>query len=386
MKRLLTVSILLWSVGLLAAPAAVAGEASCLVRVVYDPNQLPLGHDRLNAIVGSSGVLGAAAQDAEGVMAFLKENETTLNDYVSAELRPSGNSNTGENVVFGRLRVAVAEEWRQTPLTDQQAQIILRGICERLRNVLTEIGQQDRERLAGRVAAAAKEVERATGRLSELHELQHVICAEAGQADLDRDLILHNSRGWRSEVRHMEMRLAGRAARRDALTEQIAEIAAQVEARVDEDPVLAELAKIVELREQQVARAHALTAENLSLPEEGVGAEEELARIRAEFAERRQAAADEAGGHLLREFNQELIGIALDVSETSAQLQMMQGMLAKASERRLMELADRAEREVSLYLPLVRSTVQRAIMEHEELTQRLRMYQPPAVTIIGGVE
>src|SRR5439155_13841700 len=95
----------------------------------------------------------------------------------------------------------------------------------------------------------------------------------------------------------VQIDLAAKQARRDALAEQIAKFSDEIRAKVKDDPIANELAKVVEVREAKIKRMQ----ENPSAfgKAEAEEALAPLAEARAKLLERREQAALAAGGDIL---------------------------------------------------------------------------------------
>lgn len=372
-----------------SAATARAEDANCLVRITFDPSSLPLSYDTVEALAETSGVVRAAAREFEPAFRDLRDSGLEFSDIVTITFTPVGHeAKPGaspvaptRNVLLGRLCVGVE---RDVSLAEEIAEKLLARICARLEAILAETSEADRERLEQRLALAREEAERAAQRLTELQKLQQSLCTEAGQFDLVRELILDKIRSWEREQQSLDMKLAAHKARQKAVSEQLARVAREVTKTAAEDPVLAELEKVVKLREPATEHAKALAAKGAASQADVSQAEEILALARADVARQRQVASQAAGGKLLGELNQDLMTVAIDLAETEARLLFVRTQLTEIRSRKLLELADRYERDVAMQLPVAREAFQEAIERQQELEQQLRSYQPPSVTILGG--
>ena len=180
------------------------------------------------------------------------------------------------------------------------------------------------------------------------------------------------------------MRLAALHARQNALTEQIARIGKDLEAKAQQDPVAIELAKVVALRERALQAAQERSEAKLFSEQEVRDVEEKLALARADLAKQRQVANQLAGGNLLADFNKEVVNLAVEIAEVEAQREAVRERAAQIHERKLLELADRYDREVRPQLPLAEHAIEQALQRELQINTQLSAYRPPTLTVPGG--
>ncbi len=286
-----------------------------------------------------------------------------------------------DNPLFGQLVIDIVEV---VPESDSVAARMLPELCERLRAVLVETSKADEQRLRAQLERMRGEHDLALKRLAELHALQNELADETSEFPLDRDAILDHLRIWHEEERKLEMNLAALRARQAALSQEIATIGESVETRLAQDPVIAELTRVVELRNEALKRAQMLVERGAANQEELHEVQEQLAFARAEAAERRMAAADSAGGGIVSALNGDLRRLDVDLAETESRLHSIQQRLADVRERDLLGRADRLERDVRLHLPMTREAVEMATHEIMALERRLRAFEPPVITVLGA--
>jgi len=417
-----------------------AAESSCLVRIAYDADVLPLTHETVDALVQSSGVLGAAAQPFDDVWRRGQEAGLPFGDMVTASFcsvpvakstgpagfqprggrgmvgsagggmpqGPAGLQPRGGPGMFvpgrmgmpqtpgprspyaepgsllGRLTIQV-DDGEVQGNAKAIANGLLKGVCERLAVVLRDAGEFDRSVLQERWDSAKEEAERARSELADISERQAALCEQAGRFDLQRDMILHDIQLLESQRDSLTMALAAQEARQRALTDKVAQIGQKVKASVQKDAVVAELEKVLELRKVSLARVQQLVDAGRASESDLQGEYERVALARAEVAKQQRAASEATGGKMLANLNQELTMLSVDAAEKQEQLNVIRTRLEQIRERRVLELADEYEREVMLTLPLVRQTVQDATFRVRELEGRLRAHRSPSMVVLGGV-
>ncbi len=76
-------------VALCATGAASGGQASCLLRITYEPDDLPLNYATVEALLGSNGVLGQLARSEESIMDVVREDYGSLDAVVTVSFVPA---------------------------------------------------------------------------------------------------------------------------------------------------------------------------------------------------------------------------------------------------------------------------------------------------------
>ncbi|MBN1489465.1 MAG: hypothetical protein JXA69_06055 [Phycisphaerae bacterium] len=407
-----------------AAPAPVraalsqTSEASCLIKVTCDPTVLPLNRDIVEMLLKSAGVgneafrnvfgsedfaftlrfgrLTAAAEPGTGVA---PPAETPLDGmspgmggmgmmgsggggmmagagYGMPARTPIGDASyrLGTNSVVGQLAVTVD--------LLEGAEEFMAAVCDRLETALINAHNAEEEQARRRVEAADHEVELARTRLDELQKMRRAYSTEAGQQDLAREAVLDRDRALTQELQELEMRMAGERARREAIEKQIAESGARATQETEQDLMAKALEQKLKANREQLENLRKLAAAGRVPHQEVAEAETQAVMIQAELAERRSAAAREAGGERLNRLNAELAELSISSAECEARLRVAREKAERMKE--LLTKADEYERSVLWELPLVRQAYEQARVRQEELARWLRTLQPPSVTVIGG--
>jgi len=187
----------------------------------------------------------------------------------------------------------------------------------------------------------------------------------------------------RIAVNDAELALAGLAAAEQAITEQIAKIGQRAVEAVETSPVVAEMAKVVELREQRVEYLGRMHEAGVVDGIETTAAQEQVALARVELLERREAAAARAGAGVLEKLNQDLAQKSIELAGALARRQTLQARLEDMRARNLLELSERWACEVELPRDQAQRALQRLTLEQQELGARLRSLRLPEVSVIG---
>jgi hypothetical protein len=349
-------------------------SAQCIVRIMSDPDMLPVGAEMINSLLGSTPVLGEPAREILGSKAESIDDVVT----VSFELLEHSQSRMGL-VLTGSITVEVQEGDVRLA-----AEEFLAAICVRLERALQGVGEIDQRRFRERLETVDAEL----GRLKEQYELirakRQELLKQAGRDDLSRARIENTINELEDTRQDIELSLAGAQAREAALTEQIAKVGQQAIETVEKSAVANELNKIVELRQKELDYAARMYDAGKVSQSDLNGLQEELARARADLARYRESVSETAGAGLLAELNKELVTLSVETAQQEAQLVAIQQRLTEIRERGLLELADRYEREVELQMALSERAVRDLTEEQFELKETIRNLRMPEVVVIGG--
>jgi hypothetical protein len=349
-------------------------EASCIVRIDSDPALLPIDGQVIERLLDSTPVSGEAA-----LKVFGSESERQPQYAVTVfEELSSSVSDTGHTLV-GALRVNVPEGVRPA------ARDFLAEVCRRLERALAQVGEVDETRMRARLADVEQELSLVHQRFEELRVSEEELREQAGRADLRRPLIEASINDLERSRASLELELAGAKAREAALAQQIAKIGRQVDESLEKSEVAGELQKVVEIREKEVARVQQLVERGAASSHDLDKPQEELAHARAALAQYRESASEKAGGGLLEDLNKQLVEVAIESAENEAELRSVEAQLSEIREKKLLQLADRYEREVQLQLRFAEHALQDLTTEQEVLKRQLRSLRRPEVIVIGGL-
>jgi len=350
-----------------AAPAALPeGAYKGTLQVTLDP-QVPAtaAMDTISAMLTGGAVSREAAVK---VCEQLKVSKDDKDDFKVSDATPRM---VGTGLIEVEVLFAVPER------TSRLAGPFLTAVAKQVERRLQESQETYKNRLGQAMETADRNLERVRKELSELRAKQRDFYEKAGRTDLSRESVLAEAKALETEQQKLQMDQIGHAARYRALTARIAQIAAKAEARAAEDPVAAELKKIVDLREQELDRAKQLYKTG-QIPTSEVGTIEiKVAEARAEWLKRREAAGSLAGRDLLAKLNEELSAIEVDNAETTARLEHIRDQLAK--NRAILPIADECQDSVVLPLKSAEREVQNARMQLSEAEKQLRAFAPATV-------
>ena len=119
------------------------------------------------------------------------------------------------------------------------------------------------------------------------------------------------------------MEVARLQARRGAIEQAIARTSTEVADKLSADSVTTELERIIATNEKQLAATQARYKAGTAPLAEIDQMKEKLARARIELAKRREELAKSVGGNQLAALNAELSSISIDLTESAAELQVL---------------------------------------------------------------
>jgi chromosome segregation ATPase len=189
------------------------------------------------------------------------------------------------------------------------------------------------------------EIERSVANVrQDISQTEHVIRTETGRADASVEAIRGSVPKLDDERLALKLQLVGKQARQEALASAIARLSKAAAERAKDDPVAAELEKVVQGKEKTFVRLMKLRDSKDVSEAELASAESDVAEARARMLERRDTVSQANGGDLLGALNRELATVSIDVAEAEAKLAeaerllngyaKVQELLAKADDLR----------------------------------------------------
>jgi len=351
------------------APSPVAvSKAGVMLRVMYDGESLPSGSSTLTYLARSHGVLETAVAET------IKEPPHYRLDIRIMEQRHHGSAYTLMCQVDLTLEAEGAEA---------QARKALAAVIVRLRDALAKAAKQQQEILRKELAAVSKEVDLARVNMTRLQEHRASLAKEAGMPDPDRNRILSRTKSLESKRESLAVDVAGLRVRIKATQEQVAKLAAKASRAAKDDPVAAELTKVVEYKERKLRRHEEAHAQGKATKAEVMEAAARLAEAKARLAERRQQAATAAAGQLLAELNTQLVRDSIALVEKEAELKAVAEQIKPLQAPALLLMADQYA-TVDYDLRLARERYSRALNRRASLQADLAATRAPTVIVIGG--
>jgi hypothetical protein len=414
-------------------------QASCLVKITCAPAVLPLGFETIDYLLHSSGVGGKAVRDVLGISTDQVPGDYCTIEYVqeltsNAASKSSTGSSSGPDGMYeyeyammmdmeaqrkempmGKTmpsttspgRVRSFPRTRKNPLVGRtitstitspseeqtylfslniqlpeevkpEAEKLMDALLQNLRSVLAGAFDEHLQRLRDQLKLADEETQRAEHELSTRQEELNKI---SDSRILDRNLILNNISNLRSDIQKIEMEEASNRITVDAMMKQIAETKDKMMEEINKDGVGKDLAELVVLHEKNLRNVEKLSESGRASVAEVTDAREKLARARIELAQRRDQLSKSAGGNLIDSLNSQLADYSIKAAQNQAKLSNLKQQLNEAEE--LLGKTDDYEL-LSLKIDIAKQNLQEAILWRDEISRKIRIIQPPLVSVIGG--
>lgn len=356
-------------------------HADCVVRIACDTTALPVNEDMLTILLQSTVVINEPLQKLLGPNADTDRVQVRfhlIDEQVSTHHR-SGVVPTTRHAIVGSVSVVIVDE-QAKPVAGE----LLAALCTRLEQALQQTAGADEDRLHEHLAQVQAELERADQEFAELRAVEQELTKQAGRSTLSRESIEITIREMEDRKRAVELDLAAGKAREGALSRQIAEIGAQVEDQLAKSEFAKQLQRVVELREVSLNRMKQLVDSGQANMHDLAEAEQQLAMARAQLAQYREDASENAGGGMLANLNMQLTQLGIETAENAARLGYVASSLNELHERNVLGLADQYERQVRLRAQLIEQSVVELTQMQFELQRQVRNLRRPEVVIIGG--
>lgn len=405
--------------------------ASCLVKVSCDPVVLPLSFATIDYLLHSTGVGGKATRKTLGVsqnevqelftIEYLHELSSKkspksstkygMDEYEYAMMmeaeygmdmgHPRSRSSTSSS--RGRSSSSQTRKTRPTarPVTTSNlpadekiflfslqveipnevkpaAEEFMEALVFNLQNALISTFDEHKQKLREQTDLADEEANRAEEKLSFEQEVLRKI---SGSRILDRDMILSEISDIRNDIQKIEMEQASDQVVVDLTTKQIAEIQAKMQREIDKDVVTREFRELLSLQQRNFENVEKLFQSGSASASDLAEAQQKLARVRIELAQRRDQLSKSAGGNQIESLNSGLANFSLSATQSKIKLEHLVRQLEEAED--LLRKADDYELLI-LKIDIAKQNLQETILWRDRMNRQIRMIQPPTVSVIGG--
>jgi uncharacterized membrane protein YgcG len=254
----------------------------------------------------------------------------------------------------------------------------MNALVTNLRDNLKGVWIEQLERLTRQEDIAIEETNRAERKLA---DYQQELRKLAGSRNLSRTVILSRCDILREKLEATQMNMASDELMLKSISEQIAQTREKLAAQIKEEPVIAELERMLKIQTDRYAAAEQLHALSTASSAEVADALEKVTRARIELAQRREQLNRAAGGDKISSLNNKLADLSLRVTQADAQRRRLEQQLTEAEE--LLTKADTYEL-LSLKANLERQNLQQALVWRDAISRQIRMLQEPQVSVLGG--
>jgi chromosome segregation ATPase len=230
-------------------------------------------------------------------------------------------------------------------------------------------GKSIEKRMTGARELVAEAEQRLQVRTQEVRTLEKALRDASGRVDVSPQNLMNAVQQLDEQHMQLEIEQAAKNARRNALAKALAESKKEIEQRVQDDPVVAEMEKIVEIRNEALKRKRQMAEQGMVSKEELADAEAQIAEARAQLLERRQEAAERAGADVMHSWNRELLALSVDENELLARLEQVKQRLDKL--RSLVDSVNQLE-DLQQRIQHAQDRLREAQARMEEMADRLR--------------
>jgi predicted nucleic acid-binding Zn-ribbon protein len=312
-----------------AAPAAAAKPSTAPSGTVYAFRQIALA--RPGDVDTLPAMIALAAEEHADMLGLQPERAAQLVQFA-------------RTASAGTVGLHVALESLKLPPDKLRANEFITKVTDSLEQQLRE--QYVRNSGVTRAEEDVNEIERSLAWLrDEIGRTEQEVRQVTGRADASVEAIRASAPKLDDERLALKLQIVGKQARQQALATAIERLSKAAAERAKDDPVAAELEKVVVARERALARTLTIRKAGQPVSEAEVSAAEvDLAESRARMLERRDAVSQANGGDLLTALNRELATVSIDLAEAEAKLAeaerllkgyaKVQELLAKADDLR----------------------------------------------------
>jgi DNA repair exonuclease SbcCD ATPase subunit len=374
MKALIPLLVALSSIVALAAPPASAPATTSAAETRFAARSIRIrsfGIGPEDSQIPQSQVVKTAAEMAPTLLGLSDSDDANM-DWLQT------NTVVGQNYVDYFVTIDLSTRGNKAkPAAKEMADAIVASLEKFVRS------DYDRQRDEQLEPMNRDEVE-ATQRVAELqakaNELRSKMRTASGRADVSAKNVNESLTKLEEEKQKLELEVMGKKARREALEQQIAKQSVTIEQKVDKDPIVSELQKAADARDEQVKFVKQQVAQGLATPANMTEAVAAAADAHAKLLQRKREASNEAGGDAVEAFNRELLTLAVDQNELDARLKYIESRLPGLSEAT--DLASDLDR-VDASLVTARDQLQSADGHLRQF--RLRASKPPQVLVTGSL-
>jgi hypothetical protein len=165
-----------------------------------------------------------------------------------------------------------------------------------------------------------------------LRDLIHHLRAITHRADVSAESLQATARSLEEQRETLLLQNAGEQARREAIESAIAERSAKVQDQLQNDQVILELQKSVNLRIDALKGIQNMVKAGVSPQTDITAAEAQLLQDKVQLAQRQQQVADGAGSNTLSSLNGEITALVIGQKEQQAKLDFISKRLGELTQ------------------------------------------------------
>ena len=260
-----------------------------------------------------------------------------------------------------------------------EAEQVLREAARRVERLADEMTENYRNVSASSQKAAEVRLRRAEQRLAEAaRRSAEGFRLKDGLLILDAQMLAMQVNELQSQGQKTLLLLEGKKARLDAVQRQIATIAPEAGKKAQDDPVAKELREILRLQERALEAAVKHAKQGVVGPAEIDQQKINIARARAELAQRIEDGKEKFQGGVLAKLNAELATLAIDVAELEAKLKLTKSLLGELQKA---QVHFSLRRRTRLEYGLAEKAYRDAYGERDRLLRQAQDVAEPKLTV-----
>jgi hypothetical protein len=260
-----------------------------------------------------------AGADSHRVSAIVEIASGKYADMIALTPAQAQNATEFRGTDTGRFKVSVRLDPATVPPAKRRADEFLTKVMESVEEQLQYQYVEDTGlmRLDDVVQSTKQSLEKIR---AQTKDIEQQIREATGRADASVEAIRGSVPKLDDERQSLKLKVIGAQARQQALAGAIDRLAKAAGERAKDDPVAAELEKVVKGREMAVERLRKMQAAGHAGVSEAEEAETAVAEAKARMLERREVVKQQNGGELLAGLNRELATLSIDIAEAEATL------------------------------------------------------------------
>jgi hypothetical protein len=277
-----------------------------------------------------------------------------------------------KEILLFQLRVTLKEN------NQALAAKLMNAVVSNLKDALNKAHRDYSLKFHGQLESAEREIHQAEGNF---RQLQEQLRGLSGGRDLRRERISQDIEMHNAELEQERMQLElHRVSERD-LSERIARVRDKAQDRVKEDVVTMELEEMIkrQMKDLENAKRSLDFKDDTRQREEEI--REKIVRSRIELANQREKLRQSAGGELAFMLQDKIANLSTERNLSQARLAQIEERLVAAKE--LLAKADDFEL-LSIKADVARRDLQEVMELRNGLRRRIRMVQPPIVSVIDA--
>ena len=334
--------------------------ASCVVKITSNPTVLYASDRTIERLLNSSGIAGKAAREVAGIS--LDTDGVVSIEHLS--IAEDGLINVFNLTVYD---IEPGEEF-------------MNAVIKNLSLALHNDYEQSIQQLRDQRMLAENEASRAEADLVSFQKELRELAGSRGS--LSRQAIVEEIDKLRDIIQRAEFDIEYSRASMDYSRQKSAQVRTELNTQLENDTIIRDLEKLIKGSATRLDTAKLQQQAGRSTASDLADLEEKLVRLRIELAKRREELSKSAGADELDKLNEEIAEYSRRIADRGPFLQVHREQLEVI--QNLLEEADRFE-ILAIKAEHAKENFKEAIKLRDKLRRKIRMVQPPVVSVLGGL-